>query len=43
MPLPGEETLPETDDSPLFGSGLSFLKAPSADIRFQVHSLKRLV
>lgn len=32
MPLPGDETLPETDDSPLLGSGLSFLKAPSAII-----------
>lgn len=30
MPLPGEETLPDTDESPLLGSGLSFLKAPSA-------------
>lgn len=33
MPLPGDETLPETDDSPLLGSGLSFLKAPSAGIK----------
>lgn len=32
MPLPGDETLPDTDDSPLLGSGLSFLKAPSAEI-----------
>lgn len=30
MPLPGDETLPETDDKPLLGSGFSFLKAPSA-------------
>jgi hypothetical protein len=30
MPLPGDDTLPETDDNPLFGSGFSFLKAPSA-------------
>lgn len=29
-PLPGEETLPETDESPEFGSGFSFLNAPSA-------------
>lgn len=29
-PLPGEDTPPETDESPLFGSGLSFLNAPSA-------------
>ena len=33
MPLPGDETLPETDDNPLLGSGLSFLKAPSAGRR----------
>lgn len=32
MPLPGDETLPETDDNPLLGSGFSFLKAPSAAI-----------
>lgn len=32
MPLPGDDTLPDTDDSPLLGSGLSFLKAPSAEI-----------
>lgn len=31
IPLPGDDTLPETDDDkPLFGSGFSFLKAPSA-------------
>lgn len=30
MPLPGDETLPDTDDNPLLGSGLSFLNAPSA-------------
>lgn len=29
-PLPGEDTPPETDESPLFGSGFSFLNAPSA-------------
>lgn len=33
MPLPGDDTLPETD-IPLLGSGLSFLKAPSAVIRW---------
>lgn len=33
MPLPGDDTLPDTDDNPLLGSGLSFLKAPSAEIR----------
>jgi hypothetical protein len=31
MPLPGDDTLPETD-IPLLGSGFSFLKAPSAVI-----------
>lgn len=30
IPLPGDDTLPDTDESPLFGSGFSFLKAPSA-------------
>lgn len=30
IPLPGDEMLPDTDESPLFGSGFSFLKAPSA-------------
>lgn len=30
IPLPGDETLPETEDNPLFGSGFNFLKAPSA-------------
>ncbi len=30
IPLPGDDTLPETDDKPLFGSGFNFLKAPSA-------------
>lgn len=30
MPLPGDEILPDTDEIPLFGSGFSFLKAPSA-------------
>jgi hypothetical protein len=33
MPLPGDDTLPDTDDNPLLGSGLSFLKAPSAVIK----------
>jgi hypothetical protein len=34
MPLPGDEMpLPETDDIPLFGSGFSFLNAPSADLK----------
>lgn len=33
MPLPGDETLPDNDDNPLLGSGLSFLNAPSAEIR----------
>lgn len=31
MPLPGDDTLPDTDDSPLLGSGFSFLNAPSAE------------
>lgn len=31
-PLPGDDTPPETDDSPVFGSGFNFLKAPSAKI-----------
>lgn len=30
MPLPGDETPPDRDDSPEFGSGFSFLNAPSA-------------
>lgn len=29
-PLPGDDTLPETDESPEFGSGFNFLNAPSA-------------
>lgn len=32
IPLPGDEMLPDTEDNPLLGSGLSFLKAPSAGI-----------
>lgn len=32
MPLPGDDMpLPDTDDRPLFGSGFSFLNAPSAE------------
>lgn len=30
MPLPGDETPPDNEDRPEFGSGLSFLNAPSA-------------
>lgn len=30
MPLPGDETLPDTEDIPLLGSGFNFLNAPSA-------------
>lgn len=34
MPLPGEDMpLPDTEDRPLFGSGFSFLNAPSAMTR----------
>lgn len=32
-PLPGDDTPPETDDSPVFGSGFNFLKAPSAKLK----------
>lgn len=30
MPLPGDDMPPDMDDSPLLGSGFSFLNAPSA-------------
>lgn len=32
IPLPGDDTPPETVDNPEFGSGFSFLNAPSAKI-----------
>lgn len=34
IPLPGDDTPPETDESPLFGSGFSFLNAPSAIYKY---------
>lgn len=42
MPLPGDDTLPETE-IPLLGSGFSFLKAPSAvnkDDKVQMDQLR---
>lgn len=31
IPLPGDDTPPDNDDKPEFGSGFNFLNAPSAD------------
>lgn len=44
MTLPGDDMpLPETDDRPLFGSGFSFLNAPSAvnRMRYEISHVKR--
>lgn len=35
IPLPGDETPPDNDDRPEFGSGFNFLNAPSATSKQQ--------
>lgn len=39
IPLPGDETPPDNDDKPEFGSGFNFLNAPSAG-QWMQHILK---
>lgn len=37
IPLPGDETPPDNDDKPEFGSGFSFLNAPSAEDKTNIN------
>jgi hypothetical protein len=43
MPLPGDDMLPETEEIPLFGSGFSFLNAPSAEMGQKFAHVRTLI